>query len=106
MVRVRILSGSHWKDGTKHVRGDTLDVTEKVYKTFSHLMERVPDKAEPEPRIEKITDGVADWVLEEVWADADATNAAKREAIELGLVPDDVVGTGLDGRILVGDVRS
>jgi len=97
MVRVRILSGSHWKDGKEHVRGDVLQVTEKVYRAFSHLMERIPDNAGREPLIE--------GYIEDVWADADATNAAKREAIEARLMPDDVEGTGLDGRILVGDVR-
>jgi len=100
MVRVKILSGSHWKDGKEHVRGDTLQVTEKVYQAFSHLMERIPDNAGREPLIDH-TEGY----IEDVWADADATNAAKREAIEAGLTPDDVEGTGLDGRILVGDVR-
>jgi len=108
MVRVRLTSGSHWEDGQRYEAGAVLDVPDAVYEAFSFHFARLSDEAGREPRIEDTTepDDAADvWVLESAWADADATDAAVELALANDLWPDDVMGTGLGGRVLVGDVR-
>jgi len=102
MVRVRLTSGSHWQDGERYGAGDTLDVSDDVYKSLKFRFERLPDKAGREPLIEEQEEGEA---LDEAWACTDATDAAMELAIENGLWPGDVEGTGLGGRVLVGDVK-
>lgn len=99
MVRVTVLSGSHWHNGERYGPGDTLDVSESDYRAFRFKLKRLPDEAGREP-LDKNID-----TFEEVWAEVDATEAAVRDAVAAGLAPSDVEGTGTDGRVLVGDVR-
>jgi len=109
MVRVRIVSGSHWQDGERYGAGDEFDVSDDVYESLKFRFERLPDKAGREPLIETTEqeeDAAGEALaLDEAWACADATDAATELALEHGLWPSDVVGTGLSGRVLVGDVR-
>jgi len=94
MVRVKLVGGRHSKDGQTWTRGDVFEVTEKDYRALAFKFEKLPDRsAGREPP------------TEEAWEGVDATDAAVRDAVELGLTPSDVEGTGKDGRVLVGDVR-
>lgn len=48
------------------------------------------------------------WEAEQAgpWDGVDATDSAVELAVENGLTPDDVTGTGEDGRVLKGDVEA
>lgn len=105
MVRVKVLSGTHRHvDGQYYTKGEELEVSQDVYDAFGFKFERLPDKeAEREP----LTETVPDFTEEDEsgWDDAYATGAAVELAEEHGLSPSEVQGTGLDGRVLLGDVR-
>lgn len=121
MVRVRLVGGSHAKDGRRWTRGDVLEVSQEDFESFKFKFERLPDEeAEPEPlieteetasaadEVEEIAaeeDGAEEASLEDAWYGAHATTAARRMALENDLRPEDVEGTGKDGRIIKGDVR-
>lgn len=122
MVRVRLIGGSHAKDGRRWTRGDVLEVSQEDFESFKFKFERLPDaEAEPEPltKTEETTEAAAEQEvetateegdteeasLEDAWYDVDTTNAARRMALDNNLSPDDVEGTGKDGRVIKSDVR-
>lgn len=102
MVRVKVLSGTHRHvDGQRYTRGMELEVSEEVYDAFGFKFEKLPDKeAEREPLTES-----TEQDPETEWEDAYATGAAIDLALEHGVSPSEVKGTGLEGRVLLSDVR-
>lgn len=121
MVRVRLIGGSHAKGGKRWTRGDVLEVSEQDFESFKFKFERLPDKeAEPEPLVEteETTEPAVEVEepereedeedqpdLEDAWYGTYATRAAIRLALGNDLHPDDVEGTGMEGRVTKGDVE-
>lgn len=97
MVRVRLIGGSHAKDGKSWNRNDEFRVSEQDYEALKFKFERLPDReAEPEP---------LDDDIETAWANTYATDTAVKIALKYDLWPSDVEGTGVNGRVLTGDVK-
>ena len=80
MRKVRVKAGCKYGAGAKHEAGTVLEVSEDEYIAFGDKFEEVDEHP-------------------------DATNGAVELAAELDIDLAAVVGTGKDGRILVGDVR-
>jgi len=100
MVRVKLIGGSHFRNGQRWDADDVLEVTEQEYEDFEFKFQRLPDEAGREPLDKEITDALA-----KAWSRVYVTTPALQEALRNDLLPDEVEGTGKDGRVVTRDVR-